>query len=281
MNQIGHIRPVSDAEAVRSVSPEVLAQLAERITAIPAPRGRRPVRGVASRWWRAGIALAGTLAAAFLLIITIGDPGSTVGPVSIGPGNAQALTFITRGRYLIVRVRNPLADPARYRAEFAAHDLNITLQLVPASPSIVGAVVYFGGTDTGQITPITAVGKCFTGGGGNQCPVGVRIPADFHGSADVAFARAARPGEQYESSGQATAPGEAMHGLRFKGRTVATVLALLRARHVTAPQYRWQTAHGAKALRPSQVPPDWHVYDAMPWAPGQVLLSVGPGSHAP
>jgi hypothetical protein len=244
MNQISHLRPVSDAQAVRSVSPEALVELAERVTAIPVSRRRRPVRRVASRSWRAGLALAGRLALALLLVVTIGDSG-TVGPVSIGPGNAQALTFVARGRYLILRVRNPLADPARYRAEFAAHDLNITLKLVPASPSIVGAVVYFGGPDTGQITPITAVGKCFTGGDGNKCPVGVRIPVDFHGSADIAFGPAARPGEH----------------------------------HVTVPQYRWQTAEAASALRPQQVPPSWHVYNAIPWAPGQVLLFVGPSSQ--
>jgi hypothetical protein len=286
MIQISHIRPVSDAEAVRSVSPEAFTDMAERITALPVPRGRRPVRRVASRPWRAGTALAGGLAVAFLLVVAIGNSGTKVGPVSIGPGNAQALTFITRGRYIIVRVRNPLADPARYRAEFAAHHMNITLKLVPASPSIVGTVVYFGGSDIGQITPITAVGKCSTGGGGNRCPVGVRVPVDFHGSANVAFGRAARPGEQYQSSGQAAAPGEAMHGLLFKGRTVATVLAVLRARHVTVPQYRWNKQTSAntfytEALRPDQTPKNWYVHDALPWAPGQVLLFVGPHPNGP
>ena len=71
-----------------------------------------------------------------------------------------------------------------------------------------------------------------------------------------------------------------MHGLRFRGRTVAAVLAMLRARQVTVPQYRWlkptgRTVYGY-ALRPDQVPRHWYVHDASPWAPGQVLLVVGP-----
>lgn len=281
MNQISAIRPLSDAEAGRLVSPETLADLADRITAIPVTRSRRPARGLGRRPWGAGIVLAGGLAAAFLVAVGIGISGTTVGPVSVGPSNAQALSFVTDGGYIIVRVRNPLADPARYRAEFAAHRLNIKLQMVPSSPSVAGTVVFFGGTDLGQITPITAAGKCFTGGGSNVCPVGLRIPVNFHGSADLGFGRAARPGEQYESAGQVTAPGEAMHGLTFKGRTVGTLLALLNARHVTVPQYRWQTAHDDKVLRPNQVPSSWHVYYAIPWAPQQVLLFVGPSARTP
>jgi hypothetical protein len=78
------------------------------------------------------------------------------------------------------------------------------------------------------------------------------------------------------TSAPATAPGEAMHGLRFRGRTVATVLALLRARHLTVPQYRSMAGNVSNVLRPGQVPGTWHLYGAIPWAPGQVLLWVRP-----
>jgi hypothetical protein len=90
------------------------------------------------------------------------------------------------------------------------------------------------------------------------------------------FGRAARPGEQYESSCPATAPGEALHGVAFRGRTVAAVEALLRARHTTVPQFRAMSSGVTNELTPRQVPGDWHVYDAVPWAAGQVLLFVGP-----
>lgn len=281
MNQISDIRPISDTEAARAVSPETLGDLAERITSTPVHHRPPSVRWAAQRPWRPGIALAAGLAVAVLVATTIGDAGTKVGPVNLGPASAQALSFTTQGRFIVVIVRNPLADPARYRAEFAAHHLNVKLQMVPVSPSLVGALVAFGGDSITQIKPITAVGKCYTDGGSNVCPVGVRIPTNYAGSADLVFGRAAQPGEQYVSGGPATAPGEVTHGLRFKGRTVATVLALLRARHVTVPQYRWQTGNYAKVLRPDQVPASWHVYNAIPWAPGQILLFVGPNPHSP
>jgi hypothetical protein len=229
------------------------------------------------------VPLAVGLAAAIALATVIGTGSTNLGPVNLGPAGAQALSFKTEGRFIIVIVRNPLADLRRYRAELAAHHLNITLRLVPASPSLVGSLVEGSGPST--ITPITARGRCWTGGGGDQCPVGVKIPINFHGTAGYTFGRAARPGELYETSAPATAPGEAMHGLRFRGQAVSQVLAMLHPRRVTVSQYRRLTKRGradyAAVLRPDQVPGSWHVYDAIPWAPNQVLLFVGRPPHPP
>jgi hypothetical protein len=141
------------------------------------------------------------------------------------------------------------------------------------SPSLVGAVVSMDTSAGASITPITVVGKCETPGGGKRCPIGVTVPRDFHGSADVAFGRVARPGEQYVSAGSADAPGEAMHGLDYAGQTVATVLTELRARHVTVAQYRYSRPNEGQ---PRDVPGGWYVEGAIPWAPGQVLLIVSP-----
>lgn len=250
MNEISRINPISDAEATRMVSPEALAELAERITAA-APRKRG--RGRA----RMALALATAAAAVVLVLSNLG-----------GAGSAQALIFAREGNYLVVTVRDPLADPAHYRAEFTAHHLNITLQMIPASPSLVGTLEFIGG-DPG-IVPITAAGRC----GETVCPVGAKIPLDFRGRADLAFGRAARPGEQYETSGSATAPGEALHGVRYAGHTVVWVLAVLRARRVTVAQYRLDTTRGANEISPARVSPDWRVTSAIPWAPGQMLLFV-------
>jgi len=49
-----------------------------------------------------------------------------------------ALAFTTAGDYIRVVIRNPYADPSVYRAEFAAHHLDISLLMVPGSPSVVG-----------------------------------------------------------------------------------------------------------------------------------------------
>jgi hypothetical protein len=283
MNPISQISPVTDAEAARLAQPGAFAALADEIVSMaPAADLRMPRAAHGSRGRRArrslmiGLPAAACLAVAGLIATSLGSPGQHVGPIPVGPPRAQAavLSLTRHGGYLDVIVRNPVADPKRYRAEFAKYHLNISLRLVPASPSIVGSLVYAGypGRDASQIKPITALGKCFTGGGGNVCPVGVRVALRFRGAATLVFARAARPGEQFESAGQATARGEAMHGLRFVGKTVSTVLAMLARRGVTVPQWRVQRSQGCVTVSRRTVPGSWYVYDAEPWAPGQVLL---------
>jgi hypothetical protein len=303
MNQISRICPVTDAEAERLVRPGTLADLGARITAHPAgvadgpARARRPGRQPRGRRWPIGTPLAAALAviglvAAALAVAQLSGsapkPATAPRPsvkASTRPLPAQVLSFTASGGYITVIVRNPLADPGRYRAEFAAHHLNITLRLVPVSPSIVGTVVFIDEpAGSPGIATITAQGRCYTGGGGSACPVGVRIPAGFRGQAEVVFGRAARLGEQYESTAPATAPGEAMHGLRFAGDTVAEVLAMLRQRHVAVPLFNY--VHQGVARNVGNVPGTWYVYGAVPWAPGQVMLFVGstrtpPASQAP
>ena len=286
MSQISRICPVTDAEAERIVRSATFADLAGRITASPAatadgtPGRPYPAAGSrARRRWLIGAPLAAGLALVVLLVTWLASPAQRVGPVRVGPQVAQALSFTTSGRYIIVIVRNPLADPTRYRAEFAAHHLDITLTLVPASPSLVGTLVYSGQSAGADITPITAQGKCYTGGGGSACPVGVRIPAGFRGQAQLAFGRAARPGERYETTAPATAPGEVMHGMRFQGDTVSQVLAMLRERDVTVPVFNYARQGYARNL--SHVPGSWYVYDAAPWASQQVMLFVGPTKTPP
>jgi hypothetical protein len=312
MSRISQICPVTDAEAERIIRPGTFADLAEQITAtqaltarqVPDPRrishpsssrAGRPTS--ARRRWLIGTPLVTGLAVAVLILAGLVTPGHRAGSArpgngaasayprppagadSTGPVAAQALSFITSDGYITVIVRNPFADPSRYRAEFAQHHLNITLELVPVSPSLVGTVVYTGQSEGADITPITAQGKCYTGGGGSACPVGVRVPADFHGQADLVFGRAAKPGELYESSAPATAPGEVMHGMRFQSQMVWQVLAMLRERDVTVPVFNYANHGYARNL--SHVPGTWYVYDADPWALRQVILFVGPAKAPP
>ena len=309
-NQLGRICPVTDTDAERLVRPGTFGHLGAQITATPAgpttpaePAAPSAAAGAARPtrpWARAGLPLAAAVIALVAVAVAITRPAAPPKPATAPasatapssataspPGAsasttvpAQVLSFTTSGGYITVIVRNPLADPARYRAEFAARHLNVTLNLVPASPSIVGTVVYIGeSAGSPDIETITAQGRCYTGGGGSACPVGVRIPVGYRGQAEVVFGRAARPGEQYESTAAATAPGEVMHGLHFVGDTVAQVLAMLRARHVTVPVFNYDAPDGGKNV--GHVPGTWYVYDANPWAPGQVMLVVGPTRTQP
>ncbi len=302
MNQLSRISPVTDAEAARLVQPGTLADLASEITATSVPSGpgrhghassagARPRSGPRRRVWLIGAPLAAGLAAAVVAIASLGSPAHHAGPQAgrnrppvttnkAPTTQAHVLSFVRHGGYIIVKVRDPLADPARYNAEFAAHHLHIRLNLVAASPSLVGTLVYTGQSQgSSPITPITARGRCYTGGGGSACPVGVRVPVDFHGSAVLTFGRAARPGEKYETTASAFAPGEAMHGMSIQGQTVAQVLAALRARHVTVPLFN--TIRNHIGVNARHVPGGWYVYDAVPWARGQVMLFVGPTRTQP
>jgi hypothetical protein len=237
----------------------------------PAPAGRHR-----RRVWLVAVPVAAAVAVAAVAGVSARHPGQGAGTAGTRPAgyDPRALAFTTGDGFITVIVRDPLADQASYNAEFKAHGLDITLSLVPVSPSIVGTVVEIStsGPDGDSITTITARGRCQTGGGGDECPVGLRVPVGYRGQATLVFGRAARPGEQYESAAPATAPGEVMYGLTYQGKSVAAVLAMLRARDVTVPTYRYN----GNVLAPDQVPGTWYVYNAVPWAAQQVLLFVGP-----
>lgn len=273
LNTIAKLANPSDAQAARQVTDGTHAELINQITAMPYDAGRpgRPL--VTRRRLAVGLPAVAAVAVATLVITSLGQPGQHVGPINIGPPKAAAaLTFTRQGRYIEVLVRDPLADKKKYNAEFKAHGLHITLGLVPASPSLVGTLVYMDGGPS--IKPITAIGRCWTGGGGSQCPVGLRVPIDYHGTADLVFGRAARPGERYETTAPATMKGEVLYGLHVAGQRVRTVLAMLAARHVTVGEYNFQKP-GKGGVLGRQVPLNWFVYEADPWAPGQVMLFVG------
>jgi hypothetical protein len=267
----GRLTAAIGAERAGGIAPDLTPG-----PAAPGASGSRHVRGRRSPrralWVPRRLALAGLAAA----IVAAAALVSLAGPGSIGPPKAEAavLSFTKHGGYIDVVVRNPVADPKLYQQEFQAHGLDIRLFLLPVSPSLVGTVVFIGtsGPDGDSITTITAKGRCWTGGGGNECPVGLRVPVGYRGQAAFTFGRAARPGELYESTAPADAPGEAMHGLRFRGKTVPAVLAMLRRRQVTAV---FRDFHTAKMLDAGDLRGTWYVYGADPWAPRKVLLYVG------
>jgi len=274
--QVRRIAPVTDMEAARRVSAETLTDLAAQITATSddaRATGRRRIAWRPSRRRRLafGLPLAAmgvAAAVAASLVIT----GTQARNQNLPPAAYQALSFTTSSGYITVLVKNPYADPSWYNADFARHHLAITLRVVPVSPSLVGTVVFEDNAEgTSDVTPITEKGKCWTGGGGDECTIGVKVPLDFHGQESIYFGRPARPGEQYVSTTSPFVRGEALYGMHYiVGQTVPTVLAELAKRHLTAVLNNHVIATGT----PSQFPGTWYVQDADPFAPGVVMLII-------
>ncbi|NYH54384.1 hypothetical protein HNR06_003973 [Nocardiopsis arvandica] len=169
----------------------------------------------------AALAVGGVAATA--LFDPFADEGSSL-PLGPEPAAAAVLDVSVEEGVVVAEVLDPTADAEAYAAEFAEHGLDVTLRFVPASPTVVGNLVYLDdnmtgeGTDERDVEVVTSPGECTPQGGG--CPVGVRIPEDYDNPVEVVFGREPEAGEHYESTNAATAPGEALEGMEPAGMTV-------------------------------------------------------------
>jgi hypothetical protein len=286
---------------VAALKPAVLDDLPEgdmdaRIAAIVAtPRSTRARRGTVR--WPLLVATGGVVAAAVAVtaaVVATGDsgrPGSTVVPVppnKVVPAprrvQAAALSFARHSGYLTVKVKDPVADPARYKKEFAAHGLNVDLKLEPTSSRQVGTVIFEGGDGGGglEVKTVTAPGHCGT----KTCDVGIKIPLAYKGFLRVVFGRTALPGEHYNTGPEDT-PGEGVGLSNVKNRTVADVLAEAKRRHIGNIEYRYQPTspdeQGDRQPYPMGIPADkvkgdWRVYDAVAGTGDEVIMFVHPPS---
>ena len=191
---------------------------------------------------------------------------SALRPQAAGAG--VAFRTVAHGD-IIATVTDPFAAESQLKAAFAEHGLDITVNLLPVSPSLVGTVVFI--SDSGGANAIQPLGRgsCVTGGG--ACSIGLKIPATFTGSGDITLGRPVKPGETYESTASAFAPGEVLHCSGLRGARVATALPILQADKLTL-QWREQStgAHDATA------PTSNYISDIDPVAPGTVMITTQP-----
>ncbi|GAB2871280.1 hypothetical protein GCM10027176_86330 [Actinoallomurus bryophytorum] len=247
------------------------------IIATPRPDAARERRVPRKRLLLAATgAVTVTVTAAAAAIVAVAAGGHDDAPARIGPAKVQAaaLSFTRRSGHLIVTVKDPVADPARYKKEFAAHGLNIDLRLMPSSPKNVGSVLFLEDDGDGQVKTITAKGRCGT----DTCSVGIKVPLTYKAFVRVVFGRPARPGEQYET-GPGDTPGEGVGLSNVKGRTVADVLAEARRRHIGTISYRYEDGPNTprqNVLTADQVKSYWYVHDAVAGGDGLVIMFVGP-----
>lgn len=252
LTAVARLASVQDEDLAAAARSPAGRDLFESIVAPPARAGRRRAR--APRFALAVPALAIVAAVA-----------ATLAGVATQPA-AAGIDFETRGGYIVATVTDPDATASQLRAAFAERGLDIELELVAASPSLVGTVVMDGGSGSGRIRTLHA-GRCMTPGGG--CPVGLAIPLDFEGHAELALGRAAREGERFVSSGDALAPGEPLHCSGVRGMRVARAQEVIERRGLRAS---WRL-HDEAAVSPA-VAANAFVADATPVAPGEVLIGI-------
>jgi hypothetical protein len=254
--------PAQDvADASRSA--EATALLHRILTLRTEPRARS-----GSRPWRrmrgsrtphlVAAALAAVLAGVW--VWSLATSGTTI-PVITGP-RMNLVAFTTRGDDIVARITDPLAAADELTAVFEAHGLDIHVQALAVSPSLVGTIVY------GDVDTVRSLheGRCL--GGGTACWVGLVIPAGFSGEAHVAVGRAASSGETFASSADAFGPGEALHCSGILGGSATSAVPRLDAKGLTA---EWEA--GGKR---TQSPPEGYVVGGTGLDPATVLLDVVP-----
>ena len=216
---------------------------------------------------RRGWLVSGAVAAlaAVGIVITAFVPAGAAGPGASRLPVAQALAFTRAGGYIDVTVRDPLAGAARFRAEFAAHGMHITLAFAPVPAALAGVVLAVRGPFSAVPAHVTCEPSVQT--------FEVRVPAGYHGPGTITFGRTAGPGEPDPASRPVPGP-------RYQGRTYAAATNLLRAHGLTVTRIYAGMAAAvqqptSRTLTAGQVPAGWRVDQATEWAPGRAVLWVG------
>jgi hypothetical protein len=266
-------------DALRGLARRPAARaLLDDITALPPGPAARPARArgrAGRRPMILGAAAAAAIATAGVAgVVALTDhPGNST--IDRNPVRLAAAVKITRkATYYEARIVDPLADQKRFKAAFAKYGLNIEVTLLPASPHIVGTIVFEDEDERAQQSEREGAGikmiddpACRTPSGAN-CSIGLRIPLNFKGHAGIAIGRKAEPGEPYAT----TSPKDAPHGLG--GMTVAQAEAALARKGLRVGRYNVYWPGWGTSRPRSRISSQWKVSGADPYSPGTVLLAI-------
>jgi hypothetical protein len=237
-----------------------------------APRAEsnlRTLRTTRGRNWRVRPSL--VWAAPCIIVLVLG--GSLM--LRPGPAAAGIKIEIRSGQY-VARVTDPEASRDELTAAFSQMDLDIAVTLVPVSPSLVGTIVSVSeeGEAGNSIRPLLNRERCVTGDG--ACPVGLRVPLDYSGQAEVVLGRAGFPGEELASVADAFAPGEILHCSDLYGLRVVDALGPLADREADVSfRAAEKTTEGAAGVRMQKdAVLEWFIVSALPSESRGVLLEV-------
>jgi len=234
---------------------------APAISTVPArPRRRR---------WAVSAAV-GAAAAALLLAVSITLPKGS------RPA-AAAVSFTNEDGYIVAIVQDPQADSEALTAAFAQHGLDITLKLLPVSPSLVGKFVEQDTNAGGsEIETLFDDQAACTAPGSASCPIGLKIPLDFQGQANLTLGRASESDELYATVNDAFAPGELLHCSGLRGMTVDQAIPVLTRLGVDVVwRSNDQTIDRVDGIDPSTISGQY-VTDALPRSLGSVYVWAAP-----
>jgi len=254
--------PIADDDPAAAVQDDSRQEMLTRIGQTPTPQ---PIaRKGAVRRRLVPVLVVGTVVAAAAVLV-VERPGDAR-QEALGP----ALSFSSEGDYLRVRIVDPEADSARYNKEFKKRHLNITLELMPGSPSTVGLSPAAGfGPNSDNIEQSEDPAGCVAAGT-FPCVPQFLIPKNYSGEAQLVISRAARPGEDIQFGGRIDGRGEALQGVKFKNMRVSQVLAILKQRGYTVPEYRVTVDNYTSS--PKTVPGTYFVRDGFLHKDKEVIL---------
>lgn len=257
-------------ELIRRLAPTVLfpsgpdETLLHAIMATTAPPARARLR---RRGFIAAGSVAGLAAAAFAVLALL--PVSA--PVG-APAPASALSITEDAGHLVITIKDPAADPARYEAELKRRGLNITISLAPAPPDQVGKVIFEEVGESGTLSSIEDPGHCTANG---SCVVGVKVPRDFTSYARITFGRAPLPGEDAEVN---TPSGGDAKTDALLGKTVAEARPIAAAQGKT---FLYRVGWESRDAPADQVPGTWKIYDAAYGTDNSIVIWVSEGGVVP
>ncbi|MDP9331229.1 MAG: hypothetical protein M3P11_11400 [Actinomycetota bacterium] len=197
----------------------------------PEPTDRDARRGAPRLVFRPATAILTAGGVALLLIAVVAV--LVIGQPIVSPTQAKAagIHFARQASYIDATIDDPSAPAASMEAAFAEHGLDITVNLTPASPGLVGTITFM---DNSSFEPIYGPeGSCLLPGGGTRCVIGIRVPSDFSGSWEIEVNGTPAPGQAYESTEDALSPGEVLHCSGVRGMTVSQAAPILEKLGVT------------------------------------------------
>lgn len=252
--------------------------LLDELTALPYGPAAHPAREhrrtVRKKMVTAAVAAVAVAAATVVGVIALnvhsGKPNVNRNPIQL----AAAVKITRKTTYYEARIVDPLADKKRFASAFAKYGLTIEVTLLPASPHIVGTIVFEDYDERAQRSQKEGAGiktiddpGCRTASGAN-CSIGLRIPLNFKGHVGIAIGRKARPGEPYTTTSPKDAPAD------LKGLTVTQAEAALARKGLRVGMYNVYWPGWGTSLPRTRIPSRWKVGGADPYSPGTVLLAI-------